>query len=472
MITNPAAVCSPSTVDLTAAAVTAGSTGAGTLSYWTDAAGTVSLATPTAVSTSGTYYIKSTIGSCTDIESVVVTVNPTPSLVITNPAAVCVPATVDLTAAAVTAGSTGGGILSYWTDVAGTIPLASPSSVSTSGTYYIKSTVGTCTDIESVVATISPSPSLVITNPAAVCSPATVDITNATITMGSTPGTTTLSYWSNIGATVPLANFTAIAISGTYYIMSSINGCDDIKPVVVTINKTPAPSVSPVSYCLNDTASSLTATGSNLLWYTTSTGGTGSGTAPTPITTTVGSVTYYVSQTLNGCESDRAAIVVRVSQPPVSAQIPPLSYFSEVNTITVYANPPGVYEYSLNGGPFQSSNIFNNVPPGTHNVVVRNECAALPPVTTVIVDYPRYFTPNADGYHDTWNIPFLSTQKDSKIDIFDRFGKLITVIQPSGNGWDGTYSNQQLPSTDYWFVVYYKEDGVSKTHRAHFAMKR
>jgi endo-1,4-beta-D-glucanase Y len=77
---------------------------------------------------------------------------------------------------------------------------------------------------------------------------------------------------------------------------------------------TAAPTVSPVSFVQGAAATALTATGTALKWYgTNATAGTASTTAPTPSTTAAGSTTYYVSQTLNGCEGPRAALVVTVT---------------------------------------------------------------------------------------------------------------------------------------------------------------
>jgi hypothetical protein len=76
LVTNNIALCN-GTADLTAAAVTAGSTGGGTLTYWTNATATTAVTNATAV-TAGTYFIKASVGSCEDIEQVTVVISGTP----------------------------------------------------------------------------------------------------------------------------------------------------------------------------------------------------------------------------------------------------------------------------------------------------------------------------------------------------------------------------------------------------------
>ena len=115
-----------------------------------------------------------------------------------------------------------------------------------------------------------------------------------------------------------------------------------------------APTVtSPVNYCQNATANALTATGTNLLWYTAPTGGTGSSTAPTPSTASTGSVSYYVSQTV-GCESPRATITVNVTSNPgtsVTGQSNVSCFAGSNGTITIQASGgTAPYTFSVNNG--------------------------------------------------------------------------------------------------------------------------
>ena len=107
------------------------------------------------------------------------------------------------------------------------------------GTYTLIVTNATgCTATASVTVIVSPLPILVITNPAAVSPPSTVDLTLAAVTIGSTlPSGTVLTYYSDVDVTVVVANPAAITIAGTYYIKATtLSGCVDIKPVVVIIN--------------------------------------------------------------------------------------------------------------------------------------------------------------------------------------------------------------------------------------------
>jgi gliding motility-associated-like protein len=89
-----------------------------------------------------------------------------------------------------------------------------------------------------------------------------------------------------------------------------------------------------------------------------------------------------------------------------------------------------------------------------------------------VLKYPKFFTPNNDGYHDTWNIPDLAFQPESFINIFDRYGKFLKKISPSGAGWDGNYNGNQLPSSDYWFQAFYTQNGIDQVFKSHFSLKR
>ena len=149
--------------------------------------------------------------------------------------------------------------------------------------------------------------------------------------------------------------------------------------------------------------------------------------------------------------------------------------FHNNQTITVHVTGgSGDYTYQLNDGVPQDQPYFTNIDEGEYTITVKdkNGCGLIK-LKVVALNYPHYFTPNGDGYHDTWNINSLKAQKATKIYIFDRYGKLITMIRPGGAGWDGNYNGYPLPSTDYWFTLTYQSsDGTEKEFKAHFSLKR
>ena len=116
---------------------------------------------------------------------------------------------------------------------------------------------------------------------------------------------------------------TTSAGSITYYV-SQTGTCESPRAaIVVNVNATPAAptAVSPIAYCQGATATALIASGTNLLWYTSATGGTGTSVATVPSTIAAGTITYYVSQTTTGCESNRTAIVVNVTALPTAPTV-------------------------------------------------------------------------------------------------------------------------------------------------------
>lgn len=193
-----------------------------------------------------------------------------------------------------------------------------------------------------------------------------------------------------------------------------------------------------------------------------------------PVVDNILSGTYEFTPDLGQCATNRI-ITVTVNQYTLnSIDAFVTNYFDENQIITVLATDAGNYLYQLDYGPPQEENVFQNVSPGIHTVTVIDANGCSSPLTdqVLVVNYPKFFTPNEDNYNDTWNINGLSDQEGCVISIFDRYGKLIKQISPKGAGWDGTYNGERMPATDYWFTVEYLENGVQKTFKSHFSLKR
>ena len=147
---------------------------------------------------------------------------------------------------------------------------------------------------------------------------------------------------------------------------------------------------------------------------------------------------------------------------------------SILNNDTVVANVDNAANstlYQLDDGNFQTSNVFNNVASGCHTINVTDLIGCTTLSTTVLVfDYPKYFTPNGDGYNEYWNIVLENIK--TNLYIFDRYGKLLKQIRQNEQGWDGIYNGKKLPATDYWFLLEYEGCGVVKNFRSHFSLVR
>lgn len=171
---------------------------------------------------------------------------------------------------------------------------------------------------------VSPATAIVIntqpTTPAAptvTATQPTCAVTTGTITITAVTG---LTYSIN-GTDYQTGNTFSNVAAGTYQVTArNADGCTS-PAAQVTINTQPVPPAAPgitnVTYCQNDAATALTATGTQIKWYAAASGGTPLQQPVVPVTTTAGTTTYWASQTsAEGCESPRAALTVTVFAKP------------------------------------------------------------------------------------------------------------------------------------------------------------
>lgn len=144
---------------------------------------------------------------------------------------------------------------------------------------------------------------------------------------------------------------------------------------------------------------------------------------------------------------------------------------SSNNSITINNNNQeigiGDYEYALdnNFGPYQDEPYFEQVAAGVRTLLIRdkNNCG-IASIEIPIIGNPGFFTPNGDGYNDTWQILGIRLYPKSQIYIFDRYGKVLATISPTGIGWNGTHQGKQVDSGEYWFSAQLDNGRVIKGH--------
>ncbi|MCB9426995.1 MAG: T9SS type B sorting domain-containing protein [Flavobacteriales bacterium] len=222
-------------------------------------------------------------------------------------------------------------------------------------------TLGGSSDIISVVASASARPTFTLS---AACDEITVsNASPAGGTFSFSPAVTDGALINSSNGTITNGTH-GTTYSVIYTVGGSCGGTSD--PMTADYIGTPvAPTVTtPVNYCKDATAVALTAkgaAGSTLNWYTVATGGTGTTSAPIPVTTSVGSTSYYVSQTVNGCESQRTEIVVQVGEATATVANPASTVIDCSGTpITLdgSGSSVGQYQWQLNGSDIPSATNY------------------------------------------------------------------------------------------------------------------
>ena len=174
----------------------------------------------------------------------------------------------------------------------------------------------------------------------------------------------------------------------------------------------------------------------------------------------------------NGCSSSRT-ITVLASETATIESVNVVGVAPN-NVVTITVSGEGDYEIALDdeNGIYQDSFVFTNVTQGFHTIYIKdkNGCGTVEDTISVL-GFPKFFTPNGDEDNPTWRVIGTDAQflQIASIQIFNRYGKLITEQTTLNSGWDGTLNGNTLPSDDYWFVARFID---GKTYTGHFALRR
>ena len=295
---------------------------------------------------------------------------------------------------------------------------------------------------------------------------------DASILGGQNPNNFTVSYHN----TVLQANENNTALETDYmafdseviYVRVENNntGCYAVTSFNVVINPIPVVDVGDQVICI-DNMPLLVSANTNYATdtYIWSTGET----TPEIDITEVGN--YWVKvTTASGCENTSYFGVTESETATIETT--EVVDFSDPNNITVTISGIGNYLYQLDDFEPQDSNVFQNVAMGYHTVTIidLNGCANVTK-EVLVVDIPKFFTPNNDGDFDTWHIVGIETLPGTVINIFDRYGKHIKQLTSSSPGWDGYYNGHILPTSDFWFTADVKRGSIAFEVKGHFTLK-
>jgi len=293
-----------------------------------------------------------------------------------------------------------------------------------------------------------------------------------------------LNWYDSNTSTVPLTNNTLIQNNTTYYVSQTL-GCESSRlAVLVRVYNTPLPDADiQQSFCINENAaiSNIKIKGQNIKWYD-------SPTAQTILNnmTILENRIYYATQTIDNCESSKLAVNIEIqdTQPPIADEFQNFCTQENAAISSISIAGQNVKWYKSISDKLtlsQSTPLENGTTYYASQTVYNCESEKIPIKIEILpagdtdclstaeeLPFPKFFTPNNDGYNDTWNINPRYLAPNSLIRIFDRYGKLLKELPPN-TAWDGTYIGQEQPSSDYWFVVT-RFNGFE--FKSHFSLKR
>jgi gliding motility-associated-like protein len=277
----------------------------------------------------------------------------------------------------------------------------------------------------------------------------------------------TIYNWSpTAGVSNPaIANPTlSPATTTTYTVTGTTGSCTVSKTFTVTVGSNIALAVhADTTICSG--ASFNAGTVSNAATYSWSpTAGVSNPAIANPVLSPTTTTTYTVTASTGFCTSVKTFKVTVLQAVTVSAG--PGSSILAGSSVTLQGSGSGgTYLWTPPTG-LSATNILNPLATPavttTYTLRITNQ-QGCNNASTVIIEVLPYcikplnaFTPNKDGFNDTWFITNGNCLKKAVVAVYNRYGSKIFESQDYKNDWDGTYKNKPLPDGTYYYVIDYE----------------
>jgi gliding motility-associated-like protein len=438
------------------------------------------------------YTVTPKSGSCEgDNFTVTVTVNPKPVITVNPAADVCNNLTVDL--AATFNSNVSGSTFAYYTDAAGTSPAsvttakwnasAPNQAVDQTTTLYAIATANGCpSEIASSSVTIKHKPVAPTVENIRECAAVTPEAREWASLVSNVEANAELKWYNGSAAVTPADFDMSVAMNKAYSVTQTVNGCESDKSMVeVHIKPLPeAPMVTNNVVCegvgskaWRDLVTSRV-DGGVKTWFSDI---NGTAQIAEPITISFskpGERTAYVAIEKDGCLSEIVEVSSSVHETPSFAEV--IDESDESTTLRVNGVAPFTYLLDKNiREQFDGEVNLGILSIGNHPLTVSDEIGCKRDTVLRIEPIPlvpdKFFTPNGDGVNDKWTIKGLERYPETKIFLHDRYGKELAEFKAKDfDGWDGKYNGEDMPSTDYWYIIELRETG--KRMVGHFLLRR
>ena len=513
-------------VDLTLLNSSIDGGGAGNvLSWFTDQPLTSPVGTPTniTVNNGDVFYVLVDNGTCTD--TAMVTYIVANGISLTNPNdSLCEDvfgggsvANVDLTSYNSTVFTGIAPVYVWYTDVALTVAVGTPTNVTiiatTNDTFYVDVTDGTCNNNVMITFTVKSQSVGVLDS--TICSGASFVFNGITYDGSNLSGaeilvaangcdsvvTVTVIELSAITGTVDSTMCTggSFVFNGTAYDVNNLtgletlvaaNGCDSVVAVTLTID--PQLSITAMNDVIICSSSDLvltaTASGSGTVeWYSDVAGTVLVGTGSPLVLSSPGNgiFTYYVTEVGGTCPSNTDSVTITIGGVVAVIDATPLAGVIPLNVTLGASNSTGAitgYQWDFeNDGNIDDVQVstgttYNSM--GTYTVMLIVTNGSCSDTAYVIIDafgesailIPNVFTPNGDGQNDVFTVDGVNLESVEG-EIFNRWGQKMFSWSNIKGHWDGrTLAGEEAPDGTYFYIItaigvdgteYFKKGGFS-----------